>query len=148
MATRITNNFTLEELTHSDTAKAYKIDNTPTPQARKNLYKLAEEVLQPIRDIYGHSIIVNSAYRCEKLNAKVKGAKTSQHLTGEAADIRCTATSMAVLFGIIKDMVRSGRLQVGQLIWEHGDEHEPAWIHVSLPRTNGKPNNQILYLYS
>lgn len=144
MATKITENFTLEELIASSTAKAKKIENTPTPEHRANLERLCKEVLQPIRNKYGHSITVNSAYRSPALNKAVGGVKTSQHLTGSAADIKCTATSKAVLFKLIKDMIDKGEIKVGQLIWEYGTKKEPQWIHVSLPYTK---TNQILYLY-
>lgn len=145
MATQLTENFTLEELTASSTAKAKKIDNTPAPEHKANLVRLCKEVLQPIRDKYGHSIIVNSSYRSAALNKAVGGAKTSQHLTGSAADIKCTATSKAHLFNLIKEMIDKGEIKVGQLIWEYGTKKEPQWIHVSLPYTK---TNQILYIYS
>ena len=61
----------------SSTAKAKKIDNTPTTEVKKNLEKLCQEVLQPIRDKYGRAITVTSGYRSPKLNAAVGGVKTS-----------------------------------------------------------------------
>lgn len=142
---RLTNNFTLEELYASATAARRGINNTPSPIVQQNLRMLAERILQPIRDEYKHAIIVTSGYRCAKLNAAVGGAKTSQHLTGCAADIKCTHTSKAYLFRLILRMIREGRLEVGQLIWEYGNADEPSWVHISLP-TAGK-KNQILYLY-
>lgn len=145
MATQLTKNFSLEELTASATAKAKKIDNTPTLQVRANLEKLCKEVLQPIRDKYGKAITVTSGYRSPKLNAAVGGVKTSQHMVGQAADIKCTGTSKAYLFNLIKSMIEKKEIKVGQLIWEYGTKQEPNWIHVSLPYTKV---NQILYLYS
>lgn len=145
MATQLTENFTLEEMIASPTAKAKKIDNSPTAEHKANLLRLCKEVLQPIRNKYGHTIIINSAYRSAALNKAVGGVKTSQHLTGSAADIKCTATSKAVLFNTIKEMINKGEIKVGQLIWEYGTKKEPQWIHVSLPYTK---TNQILYLYS
>lgn len=144
MATKLTEHFTLEELIASSTAKARKIDNTPDIKSRENLSKLCKEVLQPIRNKYGNCITINSGYRCPKLNTAVGGAKTSQHLTGAAADISCSATSKAYLFNLIKEMIDKGEITVGQLIWEYGTKKEPNWIHVSLPYTK---KNQILYLY-
>ena len=145
MATKLSNNFSLEELIASSTAKLKKIDNSPSPEVIKNLKKLCEEVLQPIRNKYGRAITVTSGYRSPKLNAAIGGVKNSQHVTGQAADIKCTATSKAVLFNIIKDMIKNGEIKVGQLIWEYGTKNEPNWIHVSLPYSKV---NQILYLYS
>lgn len=145
MATKLSQNFSLEEMIASSTAKAKKIDNTPTPEVKQNLEKLCKEVLQPIRNRYNRAITVTSGYRCPKLNTAIGGVKTSQHLTGCAADIKCTATSKAVLFNIIKDMINKGEIKVGQLIWEYGTKQEPNWIHVSLPFSKV---NQIIYLYS
>jgi len=141
----LSDNFTLEELTSSNTAKAKGINNTPGAIEKQNLKLLAQTVLQPIRDKYGKPISVTSGYRCPKLNAAVGGSKTSQHLKGQAADIKCTATSKAELFNLIKSMINKGELTVGQLIWEYGTKKEPNWIHVSLPYTK---KNNILYLYS
>lgn len=143
---KLSENFTLEELTQSATARAYGIDNEPTASAAANLRRLAVEILQPIRDAYAKPISINSGYRCPELNKRVKGSNTSQHLTGQAADISCTKTSKAVLFNLILGMIRSGKIRVGQLVWEYGSKKEPKWIHISLPR-NGKPNNQVLYYY-
>jgi uncharacterized protein YcbK (DUF882 family) len=141
----LSDNFTLEELISSNTAKAKGIDNTPGAIEKQNLKLLAQTVLQPIRDKYGKPISVTSGYRCPKLNAAVGGSKTSQHLKGQAADIKCTATTKAELFNLIKGMINKGELTVGQLIWEYGTKKEPNWIHVSLPYTK---KNNILYLYS
>ena len=145
MATKLSQSFSLEELIASSTARAKKIDNTPTPEVKANLEKLCKTVLQPIRNKYGRAITITSGYRCPKLNAAIGGVKTSQHVTGCAADITCTGTSKAVLFNLIKDMIEKGEIKVGQLIWEYGTKQEPNWIHVSLPYSKV---NQILYLYS
>jgi len=145
MAKKLSANFSLEELIASKTARDKKIDNTPTPEVVANLEKLCQEVLQPIRNKYGRAITVTSGYRCPKLNSAIGGVKNSQHMSGCAADIKCTATSKAVLFNIIKEMIKKEEIKVGQLIWEYGTKKEPNWIHVSLPYSKV---NQILYLYS
>ena len=145
MATKLSKNFSLEELIESTTAKVKKIDNTPNSNIKENLECLCKNVLQPIRDKYGRAITITSGYRSPKLNAAVGGAKNSQHLLGQAADIKCTATSKAFLFNLIKDMINKDEIKVGQLIWEYGSKKEPNWIHVSLPYIK---TNQILYLYS
>lgn len=143
---RLTNNFTLEELYASATAARKGIDNSPSPIVQQNLRMLAENILQPIRDEYKHPIQVTSGYRCAALNKAVGGAKTSQHLTGCAADIKCTHTSKAYLFRLILRMIREGRIVVGQLIHEYGTVDEPSWIHISLPTSTKR--NQVLYLYT
>jgi uncharacterized protein YcbK (DUF882 family) len=52
-----------------------------------NIQELAEN-LQIIRDELQEPIKINSGWRCENYNRKIKGAKRSQHILGKAADIR------------------------------------------------------------
>lgn len=87
MATKLSENFTLEEMLVSSTAKKYGIDNTPNAIAKANMIILCNKLLQPIRNRYGKSIIITSGYRCPALNSRVGGSKTSQHVSGQAADI-------------------------------------------------------------
>ncbi|WP_295590230.1 D-Ala-D-Ala carboxypeptidase family metallohydrolase [uncultured Methanobrevibacter sp.] len=140
---KITANFALDELIYSPTANRLGIDNTPDKEIKEKLIRLAKEILQPIRNKWGSAVVVTSAYRCEALNKAVGGSKTSQHRLGEAADIKVGSKAQnKALFNLIQKMVSNGELKVGQLI----DEYGYSWVHVSLPRTNGKPNNQILHL--
>ena len=80
--------FTINELTKSSTAQRLHINNNPTQEVKDNLNKLIDNVLDPLRELYGKPIIVNSGYRSFKLNKVVGGAKNSQHLVGQASDIR------------------------------------------------------------
>ena len=110
---------------------------------KEKLRKLAEEILQPIRDAWKSPIIVNSAFRSEAVNKAVGGVKNSQHRLGEAADITIGGRDRnRKLFNFIYKLINQGKIKVGQLI----DEYNYSWIHVSLPRNNGKPNNLILHL--
>lgn len=143
MATQLTDNFTLEELYNSATAKARNIDNTPDEKAVTNLQTLATAILQPIRNRFGKPITINSGFRCSTLNKAVGGVSTSQHLTGGAADI--TSVDNKALWNLIVDMVNKGEIVVGQLIWEKGSKQYPQWIHLSIP--SPKHHNQVLYLY-
>lgn len=120
--------FSIEELSASTEARKMGIDNTPTPEAVSNLTSLVEAVLDPLRDKYGHPIMVSSGYRCPRLNKAVRLARaTSQHVKGEAADIYVTRPKeMAELFSLIYYT-----LPFDQLIWERGNDEAPAWIHVS-----------------
>lgn len=128
--------FTKSELTRSDTARILKIDNTPTPEASAALDALMWNVLDPIRRMWGKPIIVNSGYRCPKLNAAVGGSATSQHMKGEAADIAAgDPAKNKELF----DMIAQSAIPFDQLI----DEKNYRWIHVSY-RPNGRRN--ILHL--
>lgn len=143
MATKISKYFTLEELCESSTARVRRINNIPSGKHKEQLIKLANEVLDPIREKLGKPIFVNSGYRCPALNKAVGGVKTSQHCNGEAADIRCNG-SKAELFNLILSMIKSGEIKVGQLIWEYGTKKEPRWIHVSLPY---KKVNDVRYIF-
>lgn len=129
--------FTMKELTKSSTADKLGIDNTPTPEASVALSNLVTHVLDPLREMYGKPITVNSGYRCTKLNAAVGGAKTSQHMRGEAADITAgSKTENKKLFELIRD-----NLPFDQLI----DESNYSWVHVSYVSTS-KNRKQILSL--
>ena len=129
--------FTMKELTKSSTADKLGIDNTPTPEASVALSNLVTHVLDPLREMYGKAITVNSGYRCSKLNAAVGGAKTSQHMRGEAADITAgSKTENKKLFELIRD-----NLPFDQLI----DESNYSWVHVSYVSTS-KNRKQILSL--
>jgi hypothetical protein len=93
---------------------------------------LCEKVLQPLRDKYGKSIHVNSAFRSVLVNKAVKGAKTSQHLKGQAVDIDNGREENIKLFNILKTM------EFDQLL----NEHDFSWVHCSyVPNGN---RHQIL----
>lgn len=137
---KLSKNFTLNELTHSSTAKANKVDNVPDRWELDNLKKLCNEVLQPIRDKWGDSIFVNSGFRNPIVNRLVKGSTSSQHLNGEAADITVgSKKDNKKLFNMIVQMIENEEITVGQLI----DEKDYTWLHISLPY---KRVNQILHL--
>jgi hypothetical protein len=139
-AMNLTKNFTLEEMTASNIAKSKKIDNTPNEKQIEALKALCENVLQPVRDLVG-PIKVNVGFRSDALSKATKGSsKTSQHPKGEAADL--DSADNAKLFNTIRSHV-----PFDQLIWEHGDDNQPAWVHVSF--VVGKPNRrQVLRCYS
>ena len=145
---KLSKNFTLEELCFSVTALNNGWDNTPNSEAKAALKRLAVEVLQPIRDAWGQPLIVSSGYRSPKLNAIVGGVKNSQHILGQAADIKATnPADNGKLFKCVKKLIDSGKIKVGQCIWEYGSRTCPKWVHVSLPRQR-KKNNQFVYYYS
>lgn len=128
--------FKLEEFTKSATAEAKGIDNTPNEEVKKNIENLVKYVLDPLRDMYGKPIYVNSGYRSEALNKAVGGSKTSQHRTGMAADIDTHAREGNIeLFDLI-----AKNLSFDQLI----DEKDYSWIHVSFDPK--RLRNQILHL--
>ena len=124
-------NFTLSELTHSDTAIRLGIDNTPTSEAKTNLEYLAM-LLEAIRALVCKPVNISSGYRCEALNKAVKGASDSAHKRGLAADISVVGYTPRQLALAIKN---SG-IKLDQLILE------PTWVHVGL--SNTKYRNQVL----
>ena len=116
--------FTFDELSRSDTATRLNIDNTPSPAARSNLAALTDNILDPLREAWGKPITVNSGYRCPALNKAVGGSATSQHMSGQAADITTgNKVDNARLFQLVQDL----GLPFDQLI----DEQGFAWVHVS-----------------
>ena len=128
--------FTIQELSHSDTAVARGIDNCPTAEAIHNLTKLVENVLDPLREKYGKPIRISSGYRSAILNRSVNGATSSQHRVGEAADITVgSKEETRKLFEIIQL-----ELPFDQLI----DERDFSWVHVSF--REGRNRKQVLKL--
>ena len=123
--------FTVNGLTKGCTAQGLHIKNNPTQEVKDNLNALIDNVLDPLRELYGKPIIVNSGYRSFKLNKAVGGAKNSQHLVGQASDIRTvqnTKESNKELFELIKN----SKLPFDQLI----NEYDYNWVHVSYSPRN------------
>jgi zinc D-Ala-D-Ala carboxypeptidase len=122
---QLTKNFSLDELTRSEKAKALRINNSPNALQLANLKALAENILQPLRDGVGFPIAISSGLRVPALNAAVKGSKTSQHTTGEAVDINVPGRNKIIFDWIVNN------LDFDQIIWEFGTDAEPNWVHVS-----------------
>jgi hypothetical protein len=135
MPKKLSDHFTLEEMTISQTAVRKGIDNTPSPEETKNLKALCVSVLDPLRAMTENPIVVSSGYRSPKLNKAVGGAKSSQHVRGEAADITCPAIGQKKLF----DLIRKSELPFDQVI----DEFE-RWVHVSFSRDPAKNRREVL----
>jgi zinc D-Ala-D-Ala carboxypeptidase len=132
----LTKNFTLAEMTKSETALRLGMDNTPGEQEISALKLLAERVLQPVRDHFGKGVKVNSGFRHPEVNAKVGGSKTSDHCRGQAADIEIPGVANAELAEWIRD-----NLEFRQLILEYYQIGVPdsGWVHVSyVPEDNKK----------
>lgn len=121
---QLSENFDLSEFTRTNV----NADNTPVSDHIENMKALTENVLQPVRNIYGKSISITSGFRSSEVNKKVGGAATSQHTKGEAADLVCE--DKAKLFEIIKNLNN-----FDQLIWEYGNDKSPDWIHVSYSKS-------------
>jgi hypothetical protein len=124
---RLSKNFTLQEFTKSQTAERRGIDNTPVEGHLENAKALFENVVQPVRDNFGVTVI-NSGYRCGDLNYAIGGSNTSQHCKGQAVDIECPGTPNYDVAKWIED-----NLDFDQLILEFYTPGIPdsGWIHVS-----------------
>jgi hypothetical protein len=128
-------NFSLKELTKSDTATRLGIDNTPDDETIDNLKTLCEKVLQPVRDHFGKSVTVNSGFRSSETNQATGGSKSSDHVKGQAADIEIAGVANADLAQWIMD-----NLDYTQLILEFYTQGIPdsGWVHVSYDPNNLK----------
>ena len=135
--------FTLEEMVASATAKRKGISNKPTDGVAINLQRLVKNVLDPLREAYGHPIIVTSGYRSTALNKAVGGAANSQHTKGEAADIRTVSDSRADNMKLLRCLLRSG-IVFDQVIAEYVDAAgRPDWIHVSFKRNGANRGSKL-----
>ena len=125
---KISKHVPYKEATFSQTATRKDIDNTPSAEILERMKAVAENIFEPLRAHVGGPIKINSFYRSINLNVAIGGAKSSQHTRGEAMDIDDTLGHMSNkdMFEFIKD-----ELDFDQLIWEFGDDDNPAWVHVS-----------------
>ena len=162
---RLTEHFKLSEFTNSSTATARGIDNTPNEQQIANLKRICEEILEPLRAYANESspskgdkrgavpIIIGSGYRSPALNKAVGGVKNSQHMTGEACDIRLPRTpyvdwgdnlahtDMSVAYRWLDFLEH--HTDFDQLILEHS--HGEYWIHVSCKSDRSRNRHQVIH---
>ena len=133
--TQLTANFSLHELTKSETALRMGLDNTPGEAETEALRLLCEKVLQPVRDHFGKGVKCNSGFRSPESNAAVGGSRTSDHCKGQAADIEIPGVPNAELAQWIMD-----NLEYTQLILEFYTPGIPdsGWVHVSYDPNNLK----------
>lgn len=131
---QLTPHFTLEELTHSQTAARKGIHNVPhaTSQERKNLQRLAE-TMEQVRSILDNKpILISSGYRHPKVNFVVGGSKNSQHMSGLAVDFTCPgfARPREICKALESHMAE---LEIDQLIYEYD-----TWVHLGLSMTSAR----------
>lgn len=128
-------NFTLKELTRSDTADRLDIDNTPNEEQIESLRLLCENILQPVRDHFGKPVKINSGFRCPALNQATGGSATSDHCKGQACDFEIDGVSNPELAQWIAD-----NLKYTQLILEFYTQGQPnsGWVHASFNPDNLK----------
>ena len=139
---KLTENFSLIELTKSQTAERKGIDNTPSTEHQENLKSLCERILQPVRDHFSKVVTISSGYRSPELCTAIGSKITSQHARGEAADFEIFGVSNKSLADYI-----DSELHYDQLILEYWNESEPnsGWVHCSF--SEGKNRRQYLRAY-
>jgi len=126
---KLTENFSLNELTKSQTAERKGIDNTPSTEHQENLKSLCEMILQPIRDHFGQVVSVSSGYRSPELCVAIGSSTQSQHAKGQASDFEIFGISNKELADYIDE-----NLDYDQLIleyWKGEDEPNSGWVHCS-----------------
>ncbi|MDR3429024.1 MAG: D-Ala-D-Ala carboxypeptidase family metallohydrolase [Silvimonas sp.] len=133
----MTEHFSLEEMTASQTATRLGLNNQPGPDEITNLHRVCSE-LERVRGMLGVPLLVSSGYRSIKVNAAVGGSATSAHRFGLAADF--TAPRFGNPLAICKAIAQSD-LQFDQLIYEGGNG---GWVHLGLASGNSKPRRQVL----
>lgn len=127
---KLSANFTLGELLHSNTARRRGIANLPNAKQLLALRALAINILQPVRDHYCAAVKVTSGLRGGVLNRLVGGSLSSQHCKGEAADFTVEGVSNKAVCVWIRD-----NLKFDQLIYEFG---EGGWVHCSFSRVRSR----------
>lgn len=137
---QLTEHFSLEELTASETAARKGIDNTPPLDVQANLLILARGLELVRLALQERPIKVNSGYRSEALNLAVGGVAKSKHLSGLAADIICP--QFGTPLQVCEAIVAAG-IQVDQVIHEFG-----KWCHVSFPARGAQPRGELLTIAS
>jgi len=125
---KISDHISYKEAVKSNTALRLNIKNEPDDYQITNMVGIAHNVFEPLREYVGGPIKINSMFRCEELNSAIGGSSRSQHIEGRAMDLDDTFgyKTNAEMFEYIRK-----NLSFDQLIWEFGDDNNPAWVHVS-----------------
>lgn len=142
MATQLTEHFSLEELTHSDTAVKKGIDNTPSDEIISHLKELAEKILEPLRVAWGSGIKINSGYRGPALNKAIGGSNTSAHSIGYAADLYPSNGKIAEFKSFVMKWLKNNNIAFDQYINEFSGTSQ--WVHIGLYNRSMQQRKQYL----
>ena len=122
---KLSDHFTLEEMTRSGSAVSMGIKNVPHKKHIENLRALCEQVLEPLREHMGRPLHINSGYRCPELNTAVGGATFSQHMLGQAADVACKD---------LNESIKMAEFIASELVFDQcfvETDGRSYWVHVS-----------------
>jgi hypothetical protein len=134
----LTPNFTLDELTASESAERNGWDNSPNDAELENLKRLADFLEQVKVVLGGKPVMINSAFRSKKVNDSVGSKDTSQHRIGCAADIRVPGMTPDE---VVRKVIASG-ISYDQVIREFD-----RWTHISIPNSvDTGPRKQALII--
>ena len=140
---KLSNNFSLNEMTKSQTATRKGISNNPSEDHMNNLKELCVNVLQRVRDHFGRVVSVSSGYRSPELCEAIGSSKTSQHAKGQAADFEIfDVSNQELVIWIDKN------LDYDQMIlefWKGPDEPNSGWVHCSYKSEGNR--KQLLRAY-
>ena len=140
---KISKHVSYREGVYSITALRLGLNNDPSDAHLQNMKLLSEKIFEPLRMYVNGPIKINSFYRGPELNKAIGGSAKSQHCHGQAMDIDDTYGHMsnATMYKWIKE-----NLDYDQMIWEFGDDNNPAWVHVSYVDP-GSNRNRCLKAY-
>jgi hypothetical protein len=131
---KLSTNFSLSELTKSESASRLGLDNDPTQEIISSLQALVNHILQPVRDKFG-PVVVTSGYRSPEVNKAIGGSATSDHCKGQAADFEVLGKDNRELAIWIAE-----NMQFTQLILEFYKPgvSDSGWVHCSFDPSNLK----------
>lgn len=138
---KLTEHFTLEEMTVSPTAKKLGLSNQPTPEHIENMRYCCEKILEPVRAHFGKAVQINSSYRSPLVNKAVGGSKTSQHVNGQAIDFEIPGIDNKNVADWVAD-----NLEFDQVILEFytkGDKNS-GWVHASIKKEGGNRKQRLI----
>jgi len=131
----LSDNFSMSELLRSDMAARRGYIMEPSERVAMNLRRLCQDLLQPIRDLVGVPVLINSGYRDEYVNRLVGGAANSAHKFGRAADIRVAGMEAAEL----ADIIENTNIGYDKMILEFGQ-----WIHIQVSKQGSMARREVL----
>jgi hypothetical protein len=135
---KLSEHFTLEEMTRSQTASRHGIINKPNDMQLENLKTLAKGMELVRTKLDSLPIIVSSGFRCEALNDMLGSKRTSQHIRGLACDFTCDRYAHVTR---VFEVIAESSIPFDQLILEYD-----AWVHISFPEEGTEPRRQVLVI--